>query len=170
MDSYLSESDDNIEDMPSEPAITESLKSQSEMSIDEQLNVELDHEVQHEEVEEPLTEPVVVKPTPKAESPILVISELPSSILPSNGNIVQYYRFIISTSSGSTIDTISHQIALEVEEIWKTAHIPTFEFKYIKKQIKTVIGKMLVFRKHNQFDSIGILLAKFNAIFVFFSS
>ena len=83
----------DIDNIPSEMSVTETLTSQTDMLVDDQIPVEQSF---------PATEaPSPALPTTTSS----VISKLPSHILPSNENVVQYYKFIKQTTK-LTIDPI----------------------------------------------------------------
>ena len=61
--------------------------------------------------------------------------------LPSNENVIQYYRSLQQFSK-SSIDHVANQISKELIEIWTLAKIPTSK-NNVKKQVKGVIEKGL---------------------------
>ena len=122
--------------------------SQSEMSIDEQLRSEMS--IDEEELTADFGESAPFLETPpappqsvdvgKTSAENLAISELPSNILPSNADIVGYYKFKKIVSK-NTINTLKNEIAEELIEIWSTTGIPTQKSDYVKRDIKKLIGK-----------------------------
>ena len=83
----------DIDNIPSEMSVTETLTSQTDMLVDDQIPVEQSFPA------------IEARSPPSPTTTSSVISKLPSHILPSNENVVQYYKFIKQTTK-LTIDPI----------------------------------------------------------------
>ena len=124
--------------------------SQSEMSIDEQLRSEMSVEEDFTaDIGEPAPFPEVEIETSPTKSPDVdetsspqIVSELPSSILPSNADILGYYKFK-KVGSNASINTIGNEIAEELIGVWTSIGIPTQNLDYVKKDVKKIIGKYM---------------------------
>ena len=122
--------------------------SQPQMSIDEQLRSEMSVEEDFTaDIGESAPFPEVEIETSPTKSPDVdetsstqIVSELPSSILPSNADILAYYKFK-KVGSNASINTIGNEIAEELIGIWTRIGIPTQNLDYVKKDVKKIIGK-----------------------------
>ena len=70
---------------------------------------------------------------PEEKNTPLILQQLPTDVLPSNGDILGYYKF--KKHPGISQDTTYKIIAEEVIAIWKKANIPTMDFLTVKKDI-----------------------------------
>ena len=78
--------------------------------------------------------------TPEEYDIPLVMQQLPTNILPSNGDILAYYNS--KKRPGVSMDVLSKSIAEEVIATWKKASIPTMDLLNVKNDvIKKVIQR-----------------------------
>ena len=105
---------------------------QSQMSIDEPLNLSIEVGNTHEDdpvVNVPAQPEVRKKPHP-----------LPTHILPSNDDVLLCYKFKRESSNAQT-NSIADEIAKEILTIWKATGIPSLDHSRVKKEIKKIITK-----------------------------
>ena len=138
----------------SEMSIDVDEQLRSEMSVDEQLKSEMSIDASTEEIPPeilPETPPEIPPEIPSGnpsiqdvneESPhdSLGISQLPEHILPSNEDILKYFKFKKQTKSRTfKTSLLSDEIAEELADIWKAFNIPTMELKFLKLNIQKLV-------------------------------
>ena len=72
------------------------------------------------------------------------LSELPKFVLPTNGDIIRYWRFFVAKKDQMRKDKCK-AIATDVCAIWKMASIPALELRSIERKVNDLITKLRKF-------------------------